>query len=176
VAYRPARAVRSPRNLKTTARARPRDPSMTKLGSGGAITLYELPDPDLADSRGLLHHADNGQTGSGLSIARRGRLMDTRIQPRGATHGTRGHHHRFVFAPRFFRRTGRVVFGCCSGDGVSAVIVKTTITPPTAGGYVTAYPSASRPYRSTINFVARRDTSHRTLLPLGSAGKINFYK
>ncbi len=58
-----------------------------------------------------------------------------------------------------------------SGLGISAVVVQLTATDTTAGGFLTAYPSAQAtpPTASNVNFTAGQTTSTRAIVPLDSA-------
>ena len=59
---------------------------------------------------------------------------------------------------------------------VSAVALNLTVTQPTAGGYITAYPSGgSRPTTSSVNFTAGQTVANMAVVPVGPDGTIELY-
>jgi len=60
--------------------------------------------------------------------------------------------------------------------GVSAVVVNLTATQPTAGSYLTAYPSGtSRPLASDLNFGPGQTIPNLVVVKLGAGGKFSVY-
>jgi len=61
-------------------------------------------------------------------------------------------------------------------SGVSAVVLNVTVTQPTAGGYITAYPDgATRPTASNLNFNRAQTVPNLVVVPVGADGKITLY-
>ncbi len=61
-------------------------------------------------------------------------------------------------------------------DGVSAVVLNVTVTAPTAGGYVTVYPSGqAKPNASSVNFVKGQTVANLVVATVGTGGKVSFY-
>jgi hypothetical protein len=60
--------------------------------------------------------------------------------------------------------------------GVSAVVLTLTVTHPTSGGFVSAYPGGTtRPGVSSVNFAAGWTGANLVTVPVGSNGKVNLY-
>jgi hypothetical protein len=60
--------------------------------------------------------------------------------------------------------------------GASAVVLNLTVTGPTSGGYVTAYPtSGTKPLVSTINFPRGWTGANSVTVPLGTGGKVSLF-
>jgi BACON domain-containing protein len=58
----------------------------------------------------------------------------------------------------------------------SAVVLNVTVTNPTAGSYLTVYPTGvSRPTASNLNFVAHQTVPNLVEVSLGPDGKVNVY-
>ncbi|WP_333768343.1 fibronectin type III domain-containing protein [Streptomyces sp. IBSBF 2435] len=61
-------------------------------------------------------------------------------------------------------------------SGVSAVVLNTTVTGPTANGYVTVYPTGKpRPTASSVNFAPGATRANRVVVPVGAGGRVSFY-
>jgi len=72
-----------------------------------------------------------------------------------------------------FQVTGQ---GGVPSSGVSAVVLNVTVTNPTAGSFLTVYPStASRPTASDLNWMAGTTIPNLVVVTLGTGGAINFY-
>jgi hypothetical protein len=95
------------------------------------------------------------------------RILDTRTgngAPKGQVHQG-GVVHLQV--------TGR---GGVPVTGVSAVALNLTVTGPTSGGYVTAYPGgATKPVVSTINFPRAWTGANQVTVPVGSNGQVDLF-
>ena len=65
--------------------------------------------------------------------------------------------------------------GGVPGSGVTAVAVNITGTNPTAGTYVTAWPSGTRPLASNLNLAPGETRAVLALVGLGSNGAIQLY-
>ncbi|MFD5323893.1 N-acetylmuramoyl-L-alanine amidase [Streptomyces sp. NPDC127092] len=60
--------------------------------------------------------------------------------------------------------------------GVKAVVLNVTATAPTAGSFVSVYPSGeTRTSASNLNFVAGQTIPNLVIVPVGADGKVNFY-
>ena len=69
--------------------------------------------------------------------------------------------------------TGR---GLVPASGVEAVVLNLTATGPTAGGYLTVYPTgAPRPTASNLNFAAGQTLPNRVAVALGTGGQVTIY-
>ena len=59
---------------------------------------------------------------------------------------------------------------------VSAVVLNLTVTRPTGGGYITAYPTgAPRPTTSSVDFAAGQTVANLAVVPVGSDGTIELF-
>ena len=59
---------------------------------------------------------------------------------------------------------------------VTAVVMNVTVTNPTAGGYLTAWPSGeTRPLVSNINFVPGQTVPNLVTVKVGANGRVNLY-
>ncbi len=66
--------------------------------------------------------------------------------------------------------------GGIPASGVSAVVLNTTVAGPTAAGYVTVYPFGQpKPATSTINFAKGNVRANRTIVAIGTDGKISLF-
>ena len=60
--------------------------------------------------------------------------------------------------------------------GAVAVLANFTATAPTAGGYLTTWPTGeARPGASTLNFTANQTVANLAVVPIGSGGAISVY-
>jgi len=60
--------------------------------------------------------------------------------------------------------------------GVSGVVLNVTVTNPSAGGYLTVWPSgAARPLASNLNFTPGLTIPNRVEVQTGSGGKVSIY-
>ncbi|WP_441250427.1 PKD domain-containing protein [Kitasatospora sp. McL0602] len=68
------------------------------------------------------------------------------------------------------------VAGLPEAGKVSAVLLNLTATRPTAGSFVTAFPSGSvRPTVSSLNFTAGQTVANAVVVPVGPDGKVSLY-
>ena len=66
--------------------------------------------------------------------------------------------------------------GLVPSSGVEAVALNLTAVNPTAGSFVTAYPTgATRPGSSNVNFAAGMTRPNRVIVKVGTGGKITLY-
>ena len=69
--------------------------------------------------------------------------------------------------------TGR---GGVPSSGVSAVVLNVTVTEPSAGGFLTAFPTGeARPNASNLNFTAGQTVPNLVVAKLGAGGKASLY-
>ncbi|WP_370078179.1 beta strand repeat-containing protein [Streptacidiphilus sp. MAP12-16] len=144
---------------------------VAQLGSGGAVVLYSSTTTQLvADVSGYYSTPAAASTvaasSTGLfhSLAP-SRLLDTRSSVGGAEPGPGGSVTLQV--------AGR---GGVPATGVSAVVLNTTVTTPTADGYVTVYPTGGTlPDTSSVNFVQGQTVANRVVVLLGSGGQVSLF-
>ncbi|MDP1804975.1 MAG: hypothetical protein Q8K72_07410, partial [Acidimicrobiales bacterium] len=60
--------------------------------------------------------------------------------------------------------------------GATAVVLNVTVTEPTAGSFLTAWPtSENRPVASNLNFVAGQTIPNLVIAKIGTGGKVTIY-
>jgi len=93
------------------------------------------------------------------------RILDTRFGPEGKV----GDNSEITVD----------VTGSCDvpGAGVSAVVINTTVTEPTAGSYLTVYPSdvSPRPTASNLNFGPGQTVANLVTVKVGADGDVKVY-
>ncbi|MBS2966226.1 fibronectin type III domain-containing protein [Actinocrinis puniceicyclus] len=142
---------------------------VVRVGTGGQVELYSsAPAQLVADVSGYYTTAAAASPSTGLYHALPpSRLLDTRDGtgvPAGAV-GTGQSINLQV--------TG---VGGVPATGVSAVVLNTTVTAPTTGGYVTVYPAGTtRPTTSTLNFTANEIVANRVVVRVGKGGMVSLY-
>ena len=68
------------------------------------------------------------------------------------------------------------VSGAPAPSSITAVVLNVTVTAPTAGGYITAYPDGkSRPTSSNLNFGAGETVPNLVTVEVGADGKVDLY-
>ena len=66
--------------------------------------------------------------------------------------------------------------GPIPNTGVVTVVLNVTVTGPTAGSYLTAWPDGdSRPLASDLNFTAGQTVPNMVVVKVGADGRINLY-
>ena len=60
-------------------------------------------------------------------------------------------------------------------SGASAVVMNLTVTAPTAGGYVSVYPSGSSNTSSTLNFTANQTVANLATVQLSAGGAVTLF-
>ena len=97
------------------------------------------------------------------------RILDTRTGPQGVPGGKVGPASEITVD----------VTGGASGvpeTDVSAVVINTTVTEPTAAGYLTVFPSdESRPLTSNLNFAAGQTVPNLVTVKVGGDGSVKVY-
>ncbi|MEJ3742271.1 choice-of-anchor D domain-containing protein [Actinomycetes bacterium KLBMP 9797] len=134
--------------------------------SGVQQASLSIPTNDGGPSVGLTVNGFAGANGTYYQLAP-ARVMDTRSGTgvRKGVVGQRG----VVSLPA----TGR---GGVPSTGVSAVVLNVTVTGPTAGSYLTVYPSGqARPTASNLNYPKGWTGANLVTVPVGAGGKVDFY-
>ncbi|MDN3496151.1 hypothetical protein QL996_09450 [Planococcus sp. APC 4015] len=138
-----------------------------KVGTSGRVNLANNAPGTvhlIADVAGYYLAGTVTQPGAFVSVDP-ARVLDTRVgngaaQTPVGSNGTVG-----------LQITGR---GGVPGSGVSAVVVNVTVTSPTAGGFVTVYPSGTtQPTASNLNFRGGQSVPNLVTVKVGTDGKIN---
>jgi len=117
----------------------------------------------IADVSGWLTDGSNpGATGSTFAPVAPARILDTRIaQKLGANQSM-----SVAIAGN----------GPIPNAGVVTVVLNVTVTGPTAGSYLTAWPDGdSRPLASDLNFTAGQTVPNMVVVKVGADGRINLY-
>ena len=135
------------------------------LGSNGKVDLYTSANTQvIADVEGYYLAGTPSVTGAFASLAPT-RLLDTRLSLGGVKPGAGGHVTLSI--------TGH---GGVPQTGVAAVVLNVTVTAPTTGGYLSAYPDGTtRPTASNVNYAAAQTIAGLVVVPLGSNGKVDLY-
>jgi outer membrane protein assembly factor BamB len=137
---------------------------MVKLGDGGKVSLFNNVGSthvvvDVAGWYGV-----DPSPGSGFVALPPSRVLDTRA---GA--GT-------PLAPGAtlaLQVTGR---GGVPAAGVSAVVLNVTVTEPSAGSFLTAWPGGEvRPVASNLNFVAGQTVPNLVVVKVGATGQVDLF-
>ncbi|SCG52448.1 hypothetical protein GA0070609_2664 [Micromonospora echinaurantiaca] len=137
------------------------------LGTGGSVRLFTSARTHLlADVTGYFSTPDTASGHAGLfHPLTPARLADSRTGQGFTTPGSN--------TTRTLQVTGR---GGVPPTNVGAVALNITVAAPTTAGFVTVYPSGqSRPGTSTINFTQRDVRANRTIVALGTDGRIALY-
>jgi len=141
---------------------------VVKVGAGGAVSLFNGGGPldVIADVAGWFG-PDGEATGARYHALAPARLLDTRT---GA-----GAPAAYV-APGGtvdLQVTGR---GGVPAAGVSAVVLNVTVVDPTAGGFLTVWPTGeARPLASNLNFAGGQTVPNLVVAKLGAGGKASLY-
>ena len=138
-----------------------------KFGTGGKIKLTNNSAGTvhlIGDVAGYYLAGTPTEAGTFVSVAP-SRVLDTRVgngAPQTAVAS---------FGTVRLQVTGR---GGVPSTGVAAVVMNATVTGPTAGGFITVYPSASsRPTASNLNFTAGQSIPNLVTVKVGGNGKVN---
>jgi hypothetical protein len=142
---------------------------IAKVGSGGQVDVYNaVGSTDVVfDVAGW--YADTSSTSaSGLyGPLTPVRILDTR-------NGTGGYSHEV--GPGQSIAVQATGVGGVPSSGVSAVVLNVTVTNPSAGSYLTAYPSgAPLPTASNLNFGPGQTVPNLVEVKVGSGGQVNVY-
>jgi len=139
---------------------------VVKVGAGGQVDMYNNHGTThvVADVFGWYGGPSTGSRYFGLAPAR---ILDTRIGV-GAPTAKLGSG-----ASMHLQVTGQ---GGVPATGVSAVVLNVTVTQPTIGGFLTAWPTGvTRPLVSNLNFVNGQTVANLVMVQVGAGGQIDLY-
>ena len=139
-----------------------------RIGFEGKVSLYNFAGSThlIADVAGW-YGADYGDAGSRFNPVTPARVLDTRTG-NGAVPGKLGPSGTIGL-----QVTGR---GGVPASGVSAVVLNVTVTEPTAGSFLTAWPAGqSRPLASNLNFSAGQTVPNLVVVKVGAGGLVNLF-
>jgi hypothetical protein len=141
---------------------------IVKLGTSGKVDLFNLAGSVdvVADVGGWFTDSTSSTGGARFTGVTPSRILDTRD-------GTGG----FSSAIGPNSLIGVTVRGAGGVPAnARAVVANVTATGPTAGSFLTAWPSdASRPTASDLNFVPGQTVPNLVVVKIGADGKVNLY-
>ncbi len=144
-------------NLNMTAGATVPNLVTVGLGAGGQVDLFSSADAHLVVD--LV-----GWYSSGLVPVTPGRLMDTREGLGGLVLGAGETRELQVAGREGVPATGAI-----------AVALNVTVVDPTGAGFLTVWPTATRPTASNLNFVGLQTIANSVLVGLGPDGKVRIF-
>ena len=127
------------------------------LGTGGQVDLFSSADAHLVVDV-------VGWYASGLVPVTPGRLMDTREGLGGV-----------VLGPGDTRELQVAGREGVPATGALAVALNVTVVEPTGAGFLTVWPSGTRPTASSLNFIAGRTVANAVLVGVGADGRIRLF-
>ncbi len=138
---------------------------VAKVGADGRVAVF--------NQTGFTHvifdvvgwyGADGAPGGAGYTTLAPARILDTR-------NGTGGFWS--PVGPGATVAAGVTGVGGVPATGVSAVVLNVTVTQPSAGGYLTIFPSdAVRPTASNLNFTAAQTVPNLVVAKVGADGRV----
>ena len=137
------------------------------VGAGGKVSLFSSAATHLVvDVAGFFSTTQASAASRGLfQSVQPTRLMDTRLGLGAPT-----------LEPGQTVTLKVVGTGGVPAAGVAAVVVNTTVTGPTAGGFLTGFPTGGpRPESSIINFRAGQTIANRIIVPVGPDGTVSLF-
>jgi hypothetical protein len=141
---------------------------IVKLGTGGAITIYNLAGTVnvIADVNGWFTDASNPSGGTDFTGIRPARILDTRT-PSWGLGPLKGSYEYDI---QLLDANGAPL------TGISAIVVNVTATNTTVAGYLTLYPSSSTlPVASDLNFLPGQTVPNLVVLQLGADATFRIY-
>lgn len=141
---------------------------VVKVGAGGQVNIYNNAGAThvVADVAGWYGAAGAGG-GAEFAALPPARILDTRDGVGAATGKLAGGSTLPV------QVTGR---GGVPATGVSAVVLNVTVTEPTAGSFLTAWPAGQdRPVASNLNFVPGQTVPNLVVVKVGDSGKVDLF-
>ena len=143
--------------------------AVVKVGDGGMVSLYNGAPGSLhliADVAGW-HGPSGADAGSRYHALAPARLLDTRT-------GVGALLQKLVPGGRLdLQVTGR---GGVPAAGVSAVVLNVTVTEPSAGGFLTAWPTGDMlPLASNLNFLTGQTVPNLVVAKVGEGGRVSLY-
>ena len=158
-------------NLNYTAGQVVPNLAVVKVGTGGRISLYNHAGTthlgaDVAGWYGADPVAGD-PSGSRFTAATPARILDTRV-------GTGAPAVRLGSATSLdLQVTGR---GGVPASGVSAVVLNITAVEPSAGSFLTAWPTGeARPLASNLNYTAGQVVPNLVMVKVGTGGRVSLY-
>jgi hypothetical protein len=143
---------------------------IAKVGTGGKVNVYNAAGTTdvVFDVAGWYSDGSSTSTATGLyGSLTPARILDTR-------NGTGGYSHEV--GPGQAIAVQATGVGGVPSSGVSAVVLNVTVTGPSAGSYLTVYPSGSSvPTASNLNFGPGQTVANLVIVKVGSGGKVNVY-
>jgi hypothetical protein len=139
-----------------------------KVGADGRVSLFNAAGSVhvIADVAGW-YGPDSPTPGGRYTPVTPSRVLDTRTG-NGAPVAKLG-----PSATLGLQVTGR---GGVPESGVAAVVLNVTVTEPTAGSYLTAWPaSAARPVASNLNYRAGQTVPNLVIVKVGAGGVVNLF-
>ena len=134
------------------------------VAADGSVTIYTIaPTQIVVDVFGYFSTSLVTTSGGLFHSLQPARLLDTRLN--GNTPLSGGETRSLVV-------TGR---GGVPSAGVSAVVLNVTVSRPTAGGYVSAFPTGAVRSTSSVNFMPGDLASTRVIVPIGAGGSVSFF-
>ncbi len=136
---------------------------VAQLGAGGNVDIYNVVGNTqvVVDVEGWFGVA-GGPEGVPYHPLVPARVADTRS---GSAVGPNGTLSLVVTGP-----------GGVPGTGVTAVLLNVTVTEPSAGGWLTVFPSGTtRPLASSINFAPGQTIANAVVAKVGAGGQIDIY-
>ena len=141
-----------------------------QVGPTGMVSIYNpLGSTDvIADVQGYVGDNTDSYTRAGLfNSLTPVRLLDTRT-------GVGGPAVRL--APGEVRNLTVTNIGGVPATGAAAVVLNVTAVTPSAGGYLTVWPTgASQPTASNLNFLAGQIVPNRVIVKVGTNGQVSIY-
>jgi sugar lactone lactonase YvrE len=137
--------------------------AVAKVGNDGKVDIYNATGTSHVVVDVVGWYGDQGSRFNSLVPAR---ILDTRTGTGGFTAVGPGSTIDVPF-------TG---VGGVPASGVSAVVLNLTVTQPTAGGFLTVFPSGTaRLTTSSINFLPGQTVANMAVAKVGSDGKVSIY-
>jgi Fibronectin type III domain/NHL repeat len=155
-------------NLNFTAGQTVANRVILKLGTGGAITIFNAGGTVnvIADVNGWFTDAANASGGTDFTGISPARLLDTRTPSWGLGPLQAG----YEYSIQLLDPQGAPL------AGISAVVVNVTATNPTAAGYLTLWPdSVTLPLASDLNFLPGQTVPNLVVLQLGANATFRIY-
>jgi hypothetical protein len=139
------------------------------LGDGGRVSVFNSSGATHVIFDVVGYYADEtGPVGSRFLGTASARLFDTRSGLGGVPAGPVGSGGTLTF-----QVTGR---GGVPATGVTGVVMNVTVTAPTGGGYLTAYPAdVGRPDASSLNFMPGQTVANLVTVRVPASGVVAFY-
>ena len=138
--------------------------TMTKVGAGGKVTIYNNAGATdvVVDIGGTYTDASVAGGGGGYTPVPPARVLDTRV---GSALPSGGRVDVQVAGE-----------GGVPETGVTAVILSVTVTHPAGAGFLTIFPSgAARPLASDLNYAAGETRANLVVVQLPANGKVGLF-